>query len=92
MVGPVLRSPMVRMVNARPVFLEIRVPELLNMIPIVAACVLPDREDDEFLELCLELDVGARIEDKSLLDIDARMAVVWNVKGAKMSTKSTLET
>ena len=79
------------MVNARPVFLDIRVPELLNMIPMVAACVRPDR-DDESLELCLELDVGTRMEDKSVLDIEARMAVVWNVKGAKMSTKSTLET
>mmetsp|Transcript_24697 Transcript_24697/g.30370 ORF Transcript_24697/g.30370 Transcript_24697/m.30370 type:complete len:100 (+) Transcript_24697:119-418(+) len=83
MLGPVFKSPTFNMENARPVLL-ILLLELENMIPMVAACVLPDMP-------LLRLFEGRRRVDRFWLDMAMSEAVVWNVKLAKMSTISTLE-
>lgn len=81
-VGPVLKSPIVRIVNAFPDVLETLDPEFVKTMPIVAALVLPDVGDLLF---------GRTIDDRPWFDIDASTAVVWNEKGAKMSTRSTFD-
>ena len=52
---------MVRIQKARDVFLDICVLEFLKMIPIVAALVLPDGEDD----VDVDVDEEMRMEEKA---------------------------